>query len=133
MAEPAHPHVLVTSALPYANGPIHLGHLVEYVQTDIYVRFLRSSGQKAHYFCADDTHGTPIELNARKQGLSPEAFVARFHDEHRRDFAAFGVQFDEYGSTNSPENKHYSELIYERLKAAGDIEKREVEQTYCEK
>ncbi|HEY8207828.1 MAG TPA: methionine--tRNA ligase [Myxococcaceae bacterium] len=123
---------LITSALPYANGPIHLGHLVEYIQTDIHVRFLRSAGQDVLYFCADDTHGTPIQLNAQKQGISPEAFIARWYDEHRSDFAAFGVQFDQYGSTNSPENKHYSELIYERLKAAGDIERRRIEQTYCE-
>ena len=124
--------ILITSALPYANGPIHLGHLVEYVQTDICVRFLRSSGQDVVYFCADDTHGTPIELNARKQGLSPEDFVARWYDEHRRDFEAFGIQFDQYWTTNSPENRRYSELIYERLKAAGDIDRRSVEQTYCE-
>src|ERR1043165_6810559 len=102
---------LIPSALPYANGPIHLGHLVEYLQTDIYVRFLRSTGEDVLYFCADDTHGTPIELNAQKQGLSPEAFVARWHDEHRGDFEAFGIRFDHYGSTNSPENRHYSELI----------------------
>ncbi len=123
---------LITSALPYANGPIHLGHLVEYLQTDIYVRFLRSAGQDVLYFCADDTHGTPIELNAAKQGLSPEAFVERWYGEHRADFEAFGVQFDHYWSTNSPENRHYSELIYERLKAAGDIDRRSIEQTYCE-
>ncbi|HZN91895.1 MAG TPA: methionine--tRNA ligase, partial [Myxococcales bacterium] len=117
---------------PYANGPIHLGHLVEYIQTDIYVRFLRSAGQDVLYFCADDTHGTPIELNAAKEGLTPEAFVGRWYGEHRADFDAFGVQFDDYWSTNSPENRHYSELIYERLKAAGDIDRRSIEQTYCE-
>src|SRR5579871_6828390 len=96
---------LITSALPYANGPIHLGHMVEYVQTDIYVRFLRSCGKRVLYFCADDTHGTPIELNAAKQSLKPEEFVARFWEQHQADFRDFDVAFDAYGSTNSPENK----------------------------
>ncbi|MCI0569780.1 MAG: methionine--tRNA ligase [Myxococcaceae bacterium] len=124
---------LVTSALPYANGPIHIGHMVEYTQTDIYVRFLRSSGEDVIYLCADDTHGTPIELNAAKQGVKPEEFVARFHEEHQADFRDFDISFDAYGSTNSPENRHYAELIYGRLKQAGDIERRDIEQTYCEK
>src|SRR6476469_4033673 len=96
--------ILVTSGLPYANGPIHMGHLVEYIQTDIYVRFLRSSGQNVIYLCADDTHGTPIELNARAQGLAPEAFIARFHEEHQKDFRDFHIQVDAFGSTNSKEN-----------------------------
>src|SRR3954468_11180390 len=82
-SRPSARRILVTSALPYANGPIHLGHLVEYVQTDIYVRFLRSCGQEVVYFCADDTHGTPIELNAAKQGISPHEFVARFFEQHQ--------------------------------------------------
>jgi methionyl-tRNA synthetase len=124
---------LVTSALPYANGSIHLGHAVEYIQTDIYVRFLRSCGQDVVYFCADDTHGTPIELNAAKHGVPPEQFVARFHDEHQRDFQGLDVRFDYFHSTNSPENRHYAELIYGRLKDAGDIDRRDIEQTYCEK
>lgn len=124
---------LVTSALPYANGAIHLGHAVEYIQTDIYVRFLRSCGQDVVYFCADDTHGTPIEINAAKQGIPPEQFVARFHDEHQRDFRDFDIRFDYFHSTNSPENRHYAELIYGRLKDAGDIDRRDIEQTYCEK
>jgi methionyl-tRNA synthetase len=124
--------VLITSALPYANGSIHLGHLVEYVQTDIYARFLRSCGQDAIYLCADDTHGTPIELNARKQGMSPEAFVAQFYEQHRKDFADFDIRFDEFWSTNSDENRQYAELIYGRLKEAGQIDRRDVEQTYCE-
>ncbi|WP_338867119.1 methionine--tRNA ligase [Myxococcus stipitatus] len=124
---------LVTSALPYANGPIHLGHAVEYIQTDIYVRFLRSCGKEVVYFCADDTHGTPIELNAAKQGLKPEAFIARFQDEHQKDFHDLDVRFDYFHSTNSPENRHYAELIYGKLKDQGDIERRDVEQTYCEK
>ncbi|MBI3184207.1 MAG: methionine--tRNA ligase [Myxococcales bacterium] len=124
---------LVTSALPYANGPIHLGHMVEYVQTDIYVRFLRSCGEDVIYLCADDTHGTPIELNAAKQGVAPEQFVRRFYEEHQRDFADFDVKFDHFWSTHSPENRRYAELIYSRLKEAGDIDRREVEQAYCEK
>jgi methionyl-tRNA synthetase len=124
--------ILVTSALPYANGPIHIGHLVEYIQTDIYVRFLRSAGRDVIYLCADDTHGTPIELNARKQGLAPEEFVGRFFEQHQADFSGFDVQFDQFWSTNSEENRHYAELIYGRLKDAGDIDRRDIEQTYCE-
>jgi methionyl-tRNA synthetase len=123
---------LVTSALPYANGPIHLGHLVEYVQTDIYVRFLRSCGEDAIYLCADDTHGTPIELNAAKQGVKPEDFVQRFFESHQKDFSDFDIRFDKFWSTNSAENRHYAELIYSRLKAHGDIDRREIEQAYCE-
>ncbi|WP_426746808.1 methionine--tRNA ligase [Myxococcus faecalis] len=125
--------ILVTSALPYANGPIHLGHAVEYIQTDIYVRFLRSCGKDVVYFCADDTHGTPIELNAAKHGLKPEEFIARFQDEHQKDFHDLDVRFDSFHSTNSPENRHYAELIYGRLKEKGDIERKDVEQAYCEK
>jgi len=124
--------ILVTSALPYANGPIHLGHVLEYVQTDIFVRFLRSCGNDVVYLCAEDTHGTPIEINAAKQGLKPEEFVARFFQEHKRDFRDFDIGLDFFWSTHSPENQKYSDLIYERLKAAGDIERREIEQYYCE-
>ncbi|ATB26921.1 methionine--tRNA ligase [Melittangium boletus] len=124
--------ILVTSALPYANGPIHIGHLVEYVQTDIYVRFLRSCGKDVVYFCADDTHGTPIEINAAKQGLKPEEFIGRWYDAHQADFRDFGVSVDYFHSTNSPENKHYAEFIYGKLKDRGDIEKRDIEQAYCE-
>ena len=125
--------LLITSALPYANGPIHVGHLVEYVQTDIYVRFLRSCGRNVIFLCADDTHGTPIELNAAKQGLPPEEFVALFFEQHQADFRDFDVKFDCFWTTNSPENKHYAELIYSRLKAAGDIDRREIEQYWCPK
>ncbi|MFN0063143.1 MAG: methionine--tRNA ligase [Myxococcaceae bacterium] len=125
--------LLVTSALPYANGSIHLGHLVEYIQTDICVRFQRSCGRDVIYLCADDTHGTPIELNAAKAGVTPEAFVARFYEEHQKDFAEFGVSFDTFGSTNSDDNRHYAELIYKRLQDAGDIDRRDIEQTYCER
>jgi methionyl-tRNA synthetase len=123
---------LITSALPYANGPIHLGHTVEYVQTDIYVRYLRSSGHEVTFVCADDTHGTPVELAAAKQGVTPEAFVAGFYEKHRADMAEFGISLDAFYTTHSPENRHYSELIYGRLKDAGDILRRPVRQTYCE-
>src|SRR5262245_6103937 len=121
---------LITCALPYANGSIHLGHMVEHIQTDIYVRFLRSCGEDIVFLCADDTHGTPIELNAAKAGIPPEQFIARFHSEHQRDFADFGVEYDTYHSTHSPENRHYSEYIYSRLKDAGLIVEREIEQAY---
>jgi methionyl-tRNA synthetase len=125
--------ILVTSALPYANGPIHIGHVVEYVQTDIYVRFLRSCGKDVVYFCADDTHGTPIELSAAKQGIQPEEFVARVYELHKKDFQDFDISVDWFHSTNSPENRHYAEFIYGRLQEKGDIERRDIEQTYCEK
>ncbi len=124
---------LVTCALPYANGPVHLGHMVEHVQTDIYVRALRSTGEDVTFLCADDTHGTPIELNARKQGVTPEEFVGRWFAEHQADFADFHVKFDHYSSTNSDENRQFAELIYLRAKEAGFIETRDVEQAYDEK
>jgi methionyl-tRNA synthetase len=123
---------LITSALPYANGSIHLGHLVEYIQTDVYVRFLRSSGEDVLYVCGDDTHGTPIEVNARRQGLDPNEFIARIYEEHVRDFAAFGISFDHFDSTNTPDNRRYSERIFQSLVEGGHIEKRAVELTYCE-
>ncbi len=123
---------LITSALPYANGSIHLGHLVEYIQTDILVRFLKLTGREAYYMCADDTHGTPIELNARKQGLTPEELIARYHEEHQKDFADFHIEFDHYYSTHSPENKKHAEFIYKALKEGGHILTKEIEQLYCE-
>ncbi len=124
--------ILVTAALPYANGPIHLGHLVEYVQADIFVRFLRLLGRNVIFVCADDTHGTPIELAAAKENLRPEDLIQKYHDEHVQDFAAFHVNFDIYHSTNSPENKHYSELFFSKLREKGFIFERLVELTYCE-
>ncbi len=123
---------LVTSALPYANGPLHIGHTVEYVLTDAFVRYLRSAGHEVVFVCADDTHGTPVELSAAKQGVSPEAFVGEMWEKHRADFRDFGISLDTFHSTNSPESKHYSELIYGRLKEAGDILRRPIRQTYCE-
>src|SRR3990170_3050990 len=124
--------IVVTSALPYANGPIHIGHLVEYLQTDIWVRFQKMCGNQCLYFCADDTHGTPIMISARKAGIDPEQLIGRMHAEHKADFDTFGVEFDNYYSTHSPENKHFSELVFTRLKEAGSIVTRDVEQTYCE-
>jgi methionyl-tRNA synthetase len=125
--------VLVTAALPYANGAIHLGHMVEHIQTDIYVRYLRSSGRDAVFLCADDTHGTPIEVAARKAAVSPEEFIGRWHQEHQADFKDFGIEHAYYGSTNYPENKRYADLIFAKLTERKHIEKREVEQYFCEK
>ena len=110
--------IIVTSALPYANGPIHLGHLVEYLQTDIWVRFQKLCGNECLYFCADDTHGTPVMISARTIGISPEELIEKVHKEHKEDFDGFHVEFDNYYSTHSPENKHFSELIFNRLNEA---------------
>src|ERR1051325_536517 len=120
-------NTLLSSALSYANGRLHLSHMVEFVQTAIYVRFLRSCGEDVTFLCADDTHGTPIELNAQKQGLKPEEFIARWDKEHQAAVADFDVKFDRWGSTNSPENRRYAEDIYGKLKAAGTIARRDVE------
>jgi methionyl-tRNA synthetase len=122
--------ILVTSALPYANGAIHLGHLVEYIQTDIWVRFQKMLGNECWYVCADDTHGTPIMLRAEKEGITPEQLIARVHGEHARDFAGFHVGFDNYHSTHSPENRECANTIYTRLRDAGLIETRTIEQYY---
>jgi len=122
--------ILVTSALPYANGPIHLGHLVEYLQTDIWVRFQKQRGHECYYVCADDTHGTPIMLRADKEGITPEQLIAGVEQEHRADFDAFGVAFDQYHSTHSPENKACAELIYLRLREGGHISSRSITQAY---
>jgi len=124
--------IIVTSALPYANGPIHIGHLVEYLQTDIWVRFQKMCGNQCLYFCADDTHGTPIMISARAAGISPEKMIEQMHKEHVADFDSFYIEFDNYYTTHSPENKYLSELIFSRLNEAGSITKRDVEQTYCE-
>lgn len=124
--------IVVTSALPYANGPIHIGHLVEYLQTDIWVRFQKACGNRCFYFCADDTHGTPIMISARKAGITPEELIARIHKEHKADFDSFHVEFDNYYTTHSPENQQLSELIFQRLDQAGSIARRDIEQTYCE-
>ncbi|HQR50815.1 MAG TPA: methionine--tRNA ligase [Methylophilaceae bacterium] len=122
--------ILVTSALPYANGSIHLGHLVEYIQTDIWVRFQKMQGNACHYVCADDTHGTPIMLRAEKEGITPEALIERVHGEHSADFRDFLVEFDNYYSTNSEENRELASSIYQALKANGKIATRTIEQYY---
>lgn len=123
-------NILVTSALPYANGSIHLGHLVEYIQTDIWVRFQKMLGHTVYYVCADDTHGTPIMLRAEKEGITPEALITRVHAEHLRDFTDFHIFFDQYYSTHSAETRQYAEDIYQKLKAAGLIAVRAIEQLY---
>ncbi len=125
--------IVVTSALPYANGPIHIGHLVEYLQTDIWVRFQKTCSNHCFYFCADDTHGTPIMISARAAGINPEELIERTHKEHKADFDSFYVEFDNYYTTHSPENRQFSETIFNRLNQAGSIVTREIEQTYCEK
>ena len=122
--------ILVTSALPYANGPIHLGHLVEYIQTDIWVRFQKLRGNRCIYVCADDAHGTPIMLKARELGITPEELIERIGREHQEDFAAFGIDFDNYYTTHSRENRELSELIYERNRDAGHIDSRTIKQAY---
>jgi methionyl-tRNA synthetase len=120
--------ILVTSALPYANGSIHLGHLVEYIQTDIWVRFQKMQGNDVHYVCADDTHGTPIMLRAQNEGITPEQLIDRVW--HKADFDGFHVAFDHYGSTNSVETKNFAQDIYRKLRAADLIETKSVEQFY---
>ncbi len=122
--------ILVTSALPYANGPIHLGHLVEYIQTDIWVRFQKLRGHECHYVCADDTHGTPVMLRAAQEGVTPEQLIERMHAEHARDFADFGVVFDNYYSTHSSENRELATLIYKKLQTGGHIVKRTIKQAF---
>ena len=122
--------ILATSALPYANGPIHLGHLVEYIQTDIWTRFQRLRGHEAYYICAEDTHGTPIMLKARDEGLTPESLIEKIGNEHRRDFADFNIAFDNYYTTHSEENQHFSEFIFEQLKTKGHITTRTITQAY---
>ncbi|MFO1419254.1 MAG: methionine--tRNA ligase [Methylotetracoccus sp.] len=122
--------ILVTSALPYANGPIHLGHLVEYIQTDIWVRFQRARGNACWYVCADDTHGTPIMLRAEKEKISPDELIGRVHGEHLRDFAGFHVAFDSYYSTHSQETRDYAEKIYALLRERDLIEAKSVEQFF---
>ena len=124
--------LLVTSALPYANGSIHLGHLVEYIQTDIWVRFQKMSGNETYYICADDTHGTPIMLKAEEENISPDDLVNKVHDEHDNDFKEFNVNFDHFYSTNSPENKKLSESIYNTLKENNKISSKEIDQFYDE-
>nr|WP_298969292.1 methionine--tRNA ligase [uncultured Halomonas sp.] len=130
MSTTATRNILVTSALPYANGAIHLGHLLEYIQTDIWVRFQKSRGQQCYYVCADDAHGTAIMLRAEQEGITPEALIERVSEDHQTDFARFGVGFDNYHSTHSVENRHFSEMIYKRLRDKGHIATRDIEQMF---
>src|SRR4051812_9963375 len=123
--------MLVTMALPYANGSIHLGHLVEAVQTDVFVRAMNAMGKECVFIGADDTHGTPIEISARKAGVRPEEYIEKMHGEHEADYKAFGIGFDLFYTTHSPENEHHARRIFEALRADGAIEKRDVEQVYC--
>ncbi len=122
--------ILVTSALPYANGPIHIGHLVEYIQTDIWVRFQRLRGHQVIYIGADDAHGTPIMIKAESENITPEQLIARINTEHQSDFQRFYISFDNYYSTHSPENKELSETIYNRAKENDNIEKRTIKQAF---
>lgn len=122
--------ILVTSALPYANGSIHLGHMVEHIQTDVWARFQKLRGHECYYCCADDTHGTPVMLAAQKQGIAPEDMIAKVREEHLADFTGFGIGYDNYYSTHSPENKQFSQDIYRALKAGGKIESRVIEQLF---
>jgi len=122
--------ILVTSALPYANGSIHLGHMVEHIQTDVWVRFQKLRGHECHYCCADDTHGTPVMLAAQKQGIAPEDMIAKVREEHLADFTGFHIGYSNYYSTHSPENKQFSQDIYRALKANGKIESRVIEQLF---
>ncbi|WP_232243484.1 methionine--tRNA ligase [Paraburkholderia sp. SOS3] len=127
---PGRRQILVTSALPYANGQIHIGHLVEYIQTDIWVRALRMHGHEVYYVGADDTHGTPIMLKAEQEGITPRQLIERVWNEHTRDFNHFGISFDHYYTTDSEENRVLSESVYLALRDAGLIDAREIEQAY---
>ena len=122
--------ILVTSALPYANGEIHLGHLLEYIQTDIWVRFQKIQGNECHYVCADDAHGTPIMLKADEMGIDPEELIAEVSQRHQTDFKDFNIDFSQFHSTHSDENRYFSELIYSRLKESGFIKTRVISQAF---
>jgi len=124
--------IVVTAALPYANGDIHIGHLLEYIQTDIFVKFLKLSGKEVLYICASDMHGTPIEVNAKKAGVSPEKFVEKYWNEHQKDFASFLINFDNFYKTHSPENKELAEYFYKTLKDKNLIYTKEIDIIYCE-
>jgi methionyl-tRNA synthetase len=124
--------IVVTSALPYANGDIHIGHLVEYLQTDFWVRFQKMRGHDCLYVCADDTHGTPVMMRARAEGITPEELIARSYAQHTQDFSEFDIRFDSYYSTNSEENRAFSNEIYRAMQKSGAITARQVPQLYCE-
>src|SRR6187455_2478405 len=125
--------ILVTSALPYANGPLHLGHIIEVVQTDIWVRFQRMQGNDCLYVCAEDTHGTPVMIKAQAEGVTPEELIKRVAAEHLADYQGFLIGHDHFHSTHSPENKAITDDLYRKLRAAGHISTRSVRQAYDEK
>ena len=129
---PKQRQILVTSALPYANGPIHIGHLVEYLQTDIWVRFQKISGHNCLYVCADDAHGTPIMLRAQAENIDPEKIIARYHDEHQADFAAFQIEFDNYYTTHSNENREFANFIFKQLDTGKHIVSKTIHQAFDE-
>lgn len=124
--------IIMTCALPYANGPIHLGHMLEHIEADVYSRFQKMRGHECVFICADDTHGTPIMIKAREQKITPEQLIEKSYQDHIADFKDFSIAFDHYGSTNSPENKALCDLFYERMKAKNHIHKKPIEQLYCE-
>ena len=126
MSEPR--KILVTSALPYANGSIHLGHMLEYIQTDMWVRFQNQRGNQCTYVCADDAHGSAIMLRAEKEGITPEQLIANVQAEHCADFADFHINFDNYHSTHAEENRELSSEIYIKLREAGHIATRSITQ-----
>jgi len=132
MMAPTLKPIVLTAALPYANGPLHVGHLVEYIQADIIARYYRLIGRDILFCCADDTHGTPIEVKAKQEGVTPETLIARYAKEHKEDFDAYLVSFDSYYSTNSPENNYFADLIFAKLKKNNLICTKDVELTYCE-
>src|SRR5688572_13589479 len=123
--------VLVTAALPYANGSIHLGHLIEAIQTDVYVRARKLAGEDCVFMRADDTHGTPIQVRARREGISPEALIARSYEEHVADYRAFGIGYDVFHTTHSDETRRHAEAMFAALEERGDIAVRHVQQLYC--
>lgn len=122
--------ILVTCALPYANGSIHLGHMLEHIQADVWVRYQRMRGHEVNFICADDAHGTPIMLKAQQLGITPEQMIGEMSQEHQTDFAGFDISYDNYHSTHSDENRELSELIYTRLKENGFIKNRTISQLY---
>ncbi len=122
--------ILVTTALPYANGPIHLGHMVEHIQTDIWVRFQRMNGNECYFVCADDAHGTPIMLKAREENIRPEELIAHYKKEHEADFSDFNISFDNYHSTHSDENRYFSRYVYLKLRDGGHIRRKTISQAY---
>lgn len=124
--------IVMTCALPYANGPIHLGHMLEHIEADIYARFQKMNGHECVFICADDTHGTPIMIKAREQNITPEQLIAKSHEDHIKDFQDFSIGFDHYGSTNSEENRKLCELFWERMSQKKNVTKKAIEQLYCD-